>query len=75
MNALEIATKETAGANCVPVRDRRGKKPVGKPRSSQGNQRKRGETVEDETRNAHDGQVGQNCGGSYQTDSNLGALG
>ena len=59
----------------MPVRDRRAKKPVGQPRGPQGNQRKRGETVEDETRNAHNGQVEQNRGGSYQTDSNTGAPG
>ena len=57
----------------MPVRDGRAKKPVGQPRSPQGNQRKRGKTVEDEIRNAHDGQVKPNRGGSYQTDSNTGA--
>lgn len=59
----------------MPVKNRRAKKLVGKPRNTQGNQQKRSKTDEDKTRNAYNGRVEQNCRDNYQTDSNLGAPG
>ena len=68
---------KSASANCRPGWCRNGRKPAGKPESSQGNQRKRGKTVENKKRNAFNNQLGKDRdgGSGHQADSNPGVPG